>query len=178
MTETVSHIALRKLTPPDASPYFKVLGDTQIGTNERGCLRIKGAITGQEWLNTNDLVEIADEKHFRWLGRYDFVINSGGVKVSPETVEAVLEPIVHSLGFNGRLLISSLPDEKLGERIVLLLEGDSPGENFKARLLAEAKQQLVPYHAPKEVYYLSAFAQTNNGKIQRRKTQDLLLRIR
>ncbi len=171
MTETVSHIALRKLTPPNASPYFEVLGDTQIDTDERGCLQINGEITDQKWLSTNDLVRLVDDKHFRWLGRYDFIINSGGVKVSPETVEVILESILQSLGFAGRLLVSSLPDKKLGERVILLLEGGPIGENFEARLLAKAKEHLPPYHTPKEIYYLSKFSQTSSGKIQRTLTQ-------
>lgn len=175
MTETVSHIALRKLTSPGASPFFQVLGDTQIVQDDRGCLKIRGEITGQEWLITNDLVDIKDEKRFRWLGRHDFVINSGGIKVSPEQVEATLEPTLRSLDFRGRYLVSSLPDEKLGERVILLLEGSRLNTPFEENLRKKMASQLPTYHQPKEIHYIPVFAETPTAKVQRQQTLEKFL---
>ncbi|MEM9831999.1 MAG: AMP-binding protein [Bacteroidota bacterium] len=175
MTETVSHIALKKLTLPDAQNFYQVLGDTQIALDERDCLKIKGKVTQDEWVITNDIVELLGERKFRWLGRYDSVINSGGVKVFPEEVEKVLEPIVLRENFTGRLLVSSLPDKKLGERIILILEGDPLSDDQKKKVLKEAHQQLSPYQVPKVIYYLPKFSETPTGKVQRSQTQQQLL---
>ncbi|MEO0331923.1 MAG: AMP-binding protein [Bacteroidota bacterium] len=177
MTETVSHIALRKLTPPNDSTYFEVLGNTQIMTDERGCLKIKGRVTQEKWLTTNDLVEIKNDYQFRWLGRYDSIINSGGVKVSPEAIEKVLELILRQKNFLGRFLVSSLPDEKLGERVVLLLEGNSFPNDLENAFLKDAAEQLSPYQVPKAIYYLPHFAETPTGKVQRDESRTLLIQL-
>ena len=68
MTETLSHIALRRLNGPEASPYFRVLGDTQISVDARGCLTIRGEITRDQPIVTNDLVTLIDQRHFQWRG--------------------------------------------------------------------------------------------------------------
>jgi len=177
MTETVSHIALRKLSPPKASVYFEVLGSTQIMTDERGCLKIKGKVTQGKWLTTNDLVEIKNDHQFLWLGRYDSVINSGGVKVVPEEIEKVLEPILRKQNFTGRFLISSLPDSKFGERVVLLVEGNAISSELEKVILKEAAQQLSPYRLPKAIYYLPQFAETSTRKVQRGRSQALLIQL-
>ncbi|MEM9676147.1 MAG: AMP-binding protein [Bacteroidota bacterium] len=175
MTETVSHIALRKLTPPNVSDVFQVLDKTQIALDERGCLKIKGKVTRDQWLVTNDLVEIENDNSFRWLGRYDSVINSGGVKVMPEQIEKVLEPILQAQNYISRFLVSSLLDEKLGERIVLILECDTLSKSFEKRILGQAAQRLSKYQLPKAIYYLPKFSETSTNKIKRRQTQRLLL---
>lgn len=175
MTETVSHVALRKITPPGDSVYFNVLGGTAIAKDARGCLKIRGKVTSNKWLATNDLVEIKGGNQFRWLGRYDSVINSGGVKVVPEVIEQVLEPITKKVNFTGRLLVSSLPDQKLGERIVLLMEGHPLSKNAERNILSEAVQQLAKYQVPKAIYYLPQFAETSTGKVQRSRSRLMLL---
>ena len=85
MTETSSHIALRKINGKNASDYFELLDDFEITTDERNCLAIHAPFIQDNLIITNDLVEMKDKKHFKWLGRYDNVINSGGIKTSPET---------------------------------------------------------------------------------------------
>ncbi len=177
MTETVSHIALRQLSPPNARAYFEVLGSTQIVTDERGCLKIRGKVTRGKWLTTNDLVEIKSNHQFRWLGRYDSVINSGGVKVVPEEIEKVLEPILRKQNFTGRYLVSSLPDKKFGERVILLIEGDAISGEVEKTILKEAAQQLSPYQLPKAIHYLPQFAETSTGKLQRGRSQALLIQL-
>lgn len=90
MTETVSHIALRRLNGPDASEVFTALDGVTLGTDERGCLHSTAAATNFEQIQTNDVVELIDPAHFRLLGRADRVINSGGVKIQPERVEQII----------------------------------------------------------------------------------------
>ena len=169
MTETLSHIALRRLNGPEARAAFHVLGDTQISTDARACLTIRGAITQQRLVVTNDLVELLDQRRFRWLGRYDWVINSGGVKVSPERVERTIEPIVAAAS-PLRFFVTGLPDERLGERVVLVLEGAPAPQNQQAHLLQTMKQALPAYHAPREIHYVHRFRETPSGKVDRRAT--------
>ncbi|MEM8970224.1 MAG: AMP-binding protein [Bacteroidota bacterium] len=174
MTETVSHIALKKLTPHHQN-FYQVLAGNQIAIDERNCLKIKGKVTRDTWVVTNDLVEIVGDRQFRWLGRYDSVINSGGVKVFPEEVERVLEPILRQANFSGRFLVSSLPDRKLGERVILILESRLLLDNSQEkRILDEVQQQLAPYQVPKSIHYLPQFAETPTGKVQRSQTQQWL----
>jgi O-succinylbenzoic acid--CoA ligase len=122
MTETVSHIALQQLNGKGKSPYFKVLDRIYVSQDERGCLIIEMP----EFLKkviTNDLVELIDANHFKWRGRWDNVINSGGYKVSPEKVEKEIEQIFEQLSINQLFFISSIVDEKLGQKLILLIEG-------------------------------------------------------
>ena len=175
MTETLSHVALRRLNGAEASPYFRILGDTRFGTDERGCLTLRGSITDHQWLITNDLVEIVDARHFRWQGRYDWVINSGGVKVSPEQLEPILEStLVAFYEARGqpppRFFVAGVPDERLGERVVLFVEAPGAGDNRTAEILNELKARLPPYHAPQEIKHTTTFAETRSGKIDRRTT--------
>ncbi len=174
MTETLSHIALRRLNGPETSADFNVLGDTQIGTDARGCLTIRGKITRNTQIVTNDLVDIVDERHFRWQGRYDWVINSGGVKVSPEPIERRIEEQWAVFTRNGnermqppRFFVTGVPDERLGERVVLVVESMSASEEEQQRLLQGVAATVPRYHAPKEILYIPIFAETESGKIDR-----------
>ena len=170
MTETLSHIALRRLNGPEASAAFQVLGDTQIGTDERGCLTIRGEITQQQLIITNDLVDITGPRHFYWQGRFDWVINSGGVKVPPERVERAVGRVLHVSEPLPRFFVTGLPDERLGERVVLVVEAPPASEKEQQRLLQKIGEEVPPYHAPKEIRYVSAFRETASGKIDRRAT--------
>ncbi|WP_425391562.1 AMP-binding protein [Ekhidna sp.] len=149
MTETVSHIALRKIN----NTHFKTTGDTIVGLNTDDTLKIKGTITDHKWLNTNDLAEIIDSKTFKWIGRKDFVINSGGIKVNPETVEELI-----SNQFAKDFMIGSLPDERLGQRVILLCEEDKKDIDFST---------LPKYSVPKEVYFNRQIIKTPSNKIDR-----------
>jgi O-succinylbenzoic acid--CoA ligase len=91
MTETATHIALRRLNGPQARDEFTPLPGVELALDSRGCLAIRGPMTGGEWVQTNDLVDLRDDHSFAWLGRADNVINSGGVKVHIEGVEAAVE---------------------------------------------------------------------------------------
>ena len=157
MTETASHVALRDISSSEA---YQVLGDTEISTDERDCLKLRGTLTDHEWMQTNDIVEINDKQSFKWIGRADFVINSGGYKVNPEAVEGVLQEEIKK-----PILITSEVDEILGQKVILLIESDKPFD-FDHSIF----NQLHTYSKPKKIEFVASFIYTSTGKIDRIKT--------
>lgn len=169
MTETVTHIAARRINPKkkkqDPIP-FQVLPNVSISTDERECLVITAPQLAEEPVVTNDVVEILSPKTFIWKGRIDNVINSGGIKLHPEEIEAKLAPIIAH-----RFFITSLPDPALGEKLVLMVESDFSETALKT-LEKEIKtcNKLGKYEIPKKIYFVEKFEETPNGKIHRSNT--------
>lgn len=163
MTETISHVGLKRISDSD---YFEVLPPTSITKNENNQLVIYATQIGVENLVTNDIVDVKDENFFKWLGRKDFVINTGGIKVHPEELENKIGGQLKLT--NENIFITSLPDESLGQKIVLcLLEINRDVTlNF---------ENLSKYERPKETYFLSSFVYTNNGKMNRVQIQKKLV---
>ncbi|MFY0605419.1 MAG: AMP-binding protein [Cyclobacteriaceae bacterium] len=157
MSETASNVALKDLKSENKS--FEIIGDASIAQDSRGCLKIKGSVTKDEWIQTNDLVQIIDNQHFEWKGRADFIINTGGVKVSPEKVEEALESQIEVPFFVG-----GLPDKLLGTKVVLILE------SYNDKLPALDFSMLPVYDRPKEILKLNSFEYTSSGKIDRNLT--------
>jgi o-succinylbenzoate---CoA ligase len=162
MTETSSHIALRKVNGNDKKDYYTVIGDTKINLDSRECLTIKNPYLFDGELITNDLVEIIDENSFRWLGRYDNIINSGGIKIMPEEIEKAIGNLRSET-----MIVSEIDDKKLGSAIVLVLEVEELSELEKLSLLSEIKSLIKPYANPKHVFTLNSIPRTSNGKIDR-----------
>lgn len=159
MTETVSHIALKDLKIEN-SP-FRVIGNTVLSV-QNDCLVISNENLGIEKLKTNDIVELIDEKSFFWKGRADFIINSGGVKINPEVVE---EKIKNALLINN-FVISSLPDDKLGNAVIFIGE-----EDLKTNDLQKKIEGIVDvYERPKTYYFIPSLVRTASGKINRLQT--------
>ncbi len=171
MTETVSHVALRRLNGTVASEEFVPLPGVQLALDERGCLSICCPMTRGEWVVTNDLVELQADGRFRWLGRWDNVINSGGVKVQVEKVEALLAqvlPIVANGEAAGRaFFVGPLPDERLGQGVTLVLEGEPLLVDLLAILHSALEGQLSRYEMPRRLRYLAQLQRTPTGKIDR-----------
>ncbi len=163
MTETTSHVALRK-TGINSEINFEMLGKGWVSQTSDGCLVIHSPELEIESLETNDLVRITGSRHFEFLGRKDFVINSGGVKIHPELLERKLEPEISEPFF-----ITGLPDEQLGEQVVLFIERASRNN----RLLTF--ENLDRYEKPRQVFYLNSFVRTASGKINRPETVKLLV---
>ena len=155
MTETVTHIAAKPL----GEVAFTTLPGVSVTTDARGCLVINAPEVSDTTVVTNDLASLHDAHHFVWLGRFDNVINSGGVKLYPEQIEEKL-----SLFIKRRFFVYGLPDDTLGERMVLVIEG----EPFE--LKEDCYMALDKYEKPKEVLFVPAFAETGTGKIQRAET--------
>lgn len=174
MTETVSHIALRKLNGVEKSDIFRVLPQIQISQDARGCLQIQGEVTNNKLLITNDLVEILEENKFRWLGRADNVANSGGVKIHLEQVEQMIDKVLTDNGFEGDFFVGVLPDEKLGQKLILLIESITQTADWEKTVRTQFKKELPLYHSPSQIFYLPHFARTETGKIHRANTQALL----
>lgn len=174
MTETLSHIALQKLNGENAQNFFQTLNNISVQVDQRGCLIINASHLGPDSIVTNDLVEMISENQFRWLGRFDNVINSGGVKVIPEKIESAITPLMAELNLVNRFFIAGIPDRTLGEIVVLFVEGEMPDKNLEKILLQRLKEQLDKYEVPKSILYLSKFIQTDTGKINKPKTLELI----
>lgn len=180
MTETVSHIALRRLNGLDASDVFTALMGVDLGTDARGCLHITSAATNFERIQTNDVVDlIADSNgkrtQFRLLGRADRVINSGGVKVQPEQVELLIQSVLATDKAAldkpiPRLFVAGLPDERLGQRVVVISEWESITDDQWQRLQHAIRETIGPYAVPKEHVTVARFAETPTGKVDQKAT--------
>jgi len=160
MTETVSHIALKKINGSDSSDYFTVFEGVKITTDERGCLMIKAPHLSTETLITNDIVHIISETAFQWLGRYDNMINTGGIKVSAEEIERKLQPYI-----DVNFFIAGIPDDVLGQHVALIIESVRP-EVIKQ----DYEMALGKYEKPKQILRIEKFVYTDNGKINKKET--------
>lgn len=174
MTETISHVALQQLNGEQAQVYFEVLDGINISKDERECLVIQASYLTSEKIITNDLVEIIDEKKFRWLGRWDNVINSGGVKVVPETVELAVQEIFDSLKLTNQFFVAGLPDEKLNQKVALIVEGSSFTNDTQWNIEKELEEKIGRYERPKELKFIGNFMRTENGKVKRDDTLNLI----
>ena len=161
MTETLSHIALRRLNGPDASDWYTPFPSVKVSLNADDCLVIEAPLVCAERLVTNDIAELS-EGRFRILGRKDNVICSGGIKIQIETVERQLRPHLQA-----PFLITKRPDTKFGEVVVLLTEGT----------VEEARQvcaQVLPkYHQPKAYLHVDKIPLTETGKPARKAAEDI-----
>jgi O-succinylbenzoic acid--CoA ligase len=139
--------------------------------DERGCLLVSCPRISDKEIITNDLVELTSENSFIWLGRVDNVINSGGLKLMPETIEKKF-----SSCFSGRFFAAGLPDPELGEQLIFVVEGE-PEIGLMNRLKtfqAQSKGEITKNEIPKDIVFLAKFAETDSGKINRKMTLDLI----
>ncbi len=172
MTETVSHIALRRLNGPARSDRFVPFDEVHLELDERGCLAITSALTRGETLYTNDLVDLQPDGTFVWLGRFDNVINSGGVKVQTEKVETALE-LCFLHGWNGayndrRFFVGALDDQRLGQVVVAVIEGEAWSADIEAELRAQLQLSLSRYEVPKQFFFVPELITTRTGKVDHR----------
>ncbi|MBJ6111344.1 AMP-binding protein [Hymenobacter sp. BT523] len=167
MTETCSHVALRRLSGPEASPTFRVFTGIAAGQDERGCLTLRGDVTDDQLIITNDRVNLLDAHTFEWLGRADFVINSGGVKVPAEKVELVLDVALAEIGESRRCFVAGQPDERLGQAVTAFIEGPALAPEVEQRLQTLLAERLGRYEQPKQLRYVPEFRMTATGKLDR-----------
>lgn len=164
MTETVSHIALHQVNNNiTLLNHYKLLPNIAIEKDERGCLVIIAPLLSDDTITTNDLVNLHDTKEFEWLGRFDNVINSGGIKIHPEQLERKL-----SVKITDRFFVAGISDSTLGEKLILIVEGAQKNIDFDGLALSK-------YETPKEVYFTANFIETETQKIQRQKTLNAVL---
>ncbi len=174
MTETLSHIALQQLNGEQSQDYFEALDKITIGKDARGCLTIHANYLGPEKIITNDLVELISPKKFRWLGRWDNIINSGGIKVVPEKVELEVQKIFEDLNLKNRFFVFGFPDDRLHQKVVLLIEGSAFANETQAKIEMKLEEKLDHYHRPKELRFIPNFKETENGKVKRSETANLI----
>lgn len=157
MTETCSHVALRKL----GADCYTALPDISFMKDCDSRLIIEWRIDGDVIrLLTNDVVELLNDRCFRWLGRFDNVINSGGIKIFPEELEERL-----SNYFDFPFVVCREKNEKWGEIPVLLVAGKSV---FSDAIIDSIMKDVLPqYHIPKKIYRIEMIPIARNGKINR-----------
>jgi O-succinylbenzoic acid--CoA ligase len=167
MTETITHIAIKKLNHKDETEnnqdVYKALPGVSFALDDRNCLIITASAISKNKVVTNDVVQLFSKTSFQWLGRADFVINSAGHKVHPEQVEQVLALVIDAPFF-----ISSLPDPSLGDKVILVIEGNE--DTFPEIDYV----RLHPYEKPKEIYFVKELIYTTTGKINREETKNKL----
>ncbi|MBC8152739.1 MAG: AMP-binding protein [Bacteroidetes bacterium] len=177
MTETVSHIATRRLNGPpiDATDtdVFTALAGVDLGVDERDCLTIRAAASDFQLIQTNDVVELITPVRFRLLGRADTIINSGGVKIQPERIERLIQTTLSRSGEAPRLFVAGIPDERLGQRVVVFVENQSLDANLWARIQAIIRAELGAYWVPRELVHVGRFAETPTGKVDKLATMGL-----
>lgn len=175
MTETITHIAIKKLNKLSLkniiddipisveNSLYKILPNIKITTDSRGCLVINAPKISNEIIITNDLVELVTKTEFKWLGRYDSIINSGGIKLIPEQIEEKLRAIISEPFF-----LAGIPDTVLGEKLVLVIKYQSiKVEKFKSLLFQKINelQTLLEYETPKEIYCVEHFIKHPQEKL-------------
>ncbi|MCF0201991.1 MAG: AMP-binding protein [Bacteroidaceae bacterium] len=167
MTETLSHIALRRINGSEASLYYTPMDGVSVALNADGCLVINAPDVCAETLVTNDIAELsADGKRFRIVGRKDNVICSGGIKIQIEKVERQLMPHIPF-----PFIITKCPDQKYGEAVVMLMQqGDEAVANEICR------QHLDKYCVPRHYINVEQLPQTETGKPARKKAEAMAQR--
>lgn len=154
MTETITHIAMRKL---NEEKYFSLLPKIKIRQDERQCLVIKTPYFEEE-IYTNDVVKLHKTRQFELLGRVDNIINSGGLKINPEKLENLLQPYISQT-----FIIHFKEDKTLGQKVILVIESPKPFKvNYPDDLIPKNQQ-------PKEIIFIDKFPRTISGKIIRNK---------
>ena len=157
MTETITHIAAKKI----GEKAFTVLPNVTLSYDDNHCLVIHAPRISDEIIVTNDLVELIDENQFVFLGRRDNVVNSGGIKLIPEQIEKKLCGKISS-----RFFVIGIADEDLGQKLVLVVEGEAQAP-FGFDILDK-------YEKPKAVFFVPKFKETDTGKVMRKETLKLV----
>lgn len=163
MAETLSHIAIRKITDPIA--VFTLLPGVTYQVDNSSCLIISAPHLNLDNLKTSDRVEAIDHKTFKLHGRVDSLINTGGVKINSEFIEDCLTEVIPTSFF-----VTGIPDEVLGQEIVLILENASKKQINSIVKAIQTTGTLRPYQKPKKIFEYDKFVRTSNQKIRRTET--------
>jgi len=204
MTETISHIAVKQLNnfttacineSNDVVPchsellekavisnsveksHYTILPNIKISIDNRNCLVIDASKIASDKIVTNDLVELISEHEFNWIGRFDTIVNSGGIKLVPEQIEEKLSTIIDK-----RFFVTGMPDAVLGEKLVLIIEVSIEKRSsfdLQNKYLQKIKELniLTKYELPKAVYFADKFIETSTNKVNRTTTLKEIKRI-
>lgn len=162
MTETITHIALRKVNGKNHSGWYQTLPGVHVEASVNDRLQISYPKIGIEKMLTNDVAEFNQQGQFKILGRFDSVVNSGGVKLYPEAIEKKIESL-----FETAFFLTGTPDEILGEHLVLVVEGLEPDSKTYSSLKDKLKTKLSGFEVPKEIIFRTKLKRTGNGKLIR-----------
>ncbi len=158
MTETVSHVAVKQIRPIEKK-HYTALNGIHFSTNSNSCLVIHAPQLEETPIETNDCIELINATNFIWLGRFDNIINSGGIKINPENLEQKIKDQI-----TNEFIVSSIPDDKLINKLIVLIEG-------KTELnLEKINASLGKFEQIKELRFIAQFDRTASGKIIRPKT--------
>lgn len=192
MTETASHIALRKIQIPDSdsriqlslcdsnkkeqknifeSNYFKCLPGISIDLDQESCLKI--IFDSGKIIQTNDIAKIKKNakvnlksSEFIIKGRRDNVIISGGKKINPESLEKIISDLI-----SWPFILYGVKDEKWGEKLALAIEISDQNINFdqtRNLLNEKLRNRLEGWQIPKEINFVKRLPRTSNGKLMRK----------
>lgn len=163
MTETITHIALRRLNGTERSDWYAPLPTVKVSLDERGCVIIDAGYIGVKGLITNDLAQIDAEGKFRILGRIDNTVMSGGLLLFPEVIEKKLHG-----HFGLEFFIAGLRDPELGEQLVIFIEDPKKELADKEKdIMKGLEEKLTGYEVPRSIIFIDEFSRTGNSKILR-----------
>lgn len=168
MTETLSHIALRRLNGATASEHYHPFESVKLSLSPESTLIIEAPLVCEEVLQTNDVARIYPDGSFTILGRKDNVINTGGVKVQAEKVERLVRTVV-----DVPVVVTSVPDKRLGQAVALLVGGPVDMPLLEQKLI----EVLSLYERPKYIWMVDSVPQVGNGKTDRVKCRVLAERL-
>jgi len=173
MTETITHIAVKKLnnfgnviSSAVEKDFYSILPNIKISKDKRNCLVIDAPNILDQKIVTNDIVEIISSTEFKWIGRLDAVINSGGIKLYPEEIESKLSKCIKSEFF-----VAGIKDGRLGEKLILIIENSD--QNSAKELVfnqINSLKTLDKYQKPKEIFFVDKLVKTPTEKINRKET--------
>jgi O-succinylbenzoic acid--CoA ligase len=155
MTETLTHIAVSELKEMDDQVIFTPFEGVEVDVDHRQCLNLKINYFDAIQIQTNDIVELYENRRFVFVGRADRIINSGGKKINPELLEARLEKVLE-----GPYYFCALKNEQLGEALVLMIEGENKNDQTDSWF-----ENWDKLERPKFIFYRKKFMYTNSGKV-------------
>ncbi len=164
MTETLSHIAIRKVNGKESSDVYSAIKGVRFEQDKDSCLVIHVPFL-EIPIITRDVVSLLDEHRFIWQSRADYVVNSGGVKLFPESIEQKLSGVIKDKYFVG-----GIPDSKYGEKLCLFIESTPYNPENYEELKSKMEELLDKYEKPQEIFFIPKFKWTASGKIQRKAT--------
>jgi O-succinylbenzoic acid--CoA ligase len=169
MTETVSHIALKQI---GKDSFYTLLKGVSIQTDERNCLAIQSPSTQNRWIQTNDVVNLLNDTSFELLGRYDDMINSGGIKIWPAKIEQAIRDVLAD--YITQVLVIGIPDIKLGQKGIAIMESQKDIDFLQQLLESQLPGLLDKYEIPKQFYVLPGLAYTPTGKPNKAETLKMI----
>lgn len=173
MTETLSHIALRRLNGNDKSDWYQPFSGVEVSLTPQETLAINAPAVCPERLVTNDIAELGEFGRFKIIGRADNIINSGGIKLQTEKLEEKLSAVLH-LPF----LITSVPNEQYGEVPALLVQSTDDANQNKVSLQDAVNAVLGKYEKPKHIFFTKALPRTETDKPNRAEAKKLALQLK